>query len=119
MKKKIVVKKNNDTYQIPMNNVVYMEKDLRRIVLHLSGMEQKELVIYGSFRDLIPSLDDRFLCCHRSYIINMDEIVIMSHNQIFLSSNEGIYFGKETYRKALKVFEAYMKKREDKFSKTQ
>lgn len=119
MKKKIVVKKNNDTYQLPAQNVVYMEKDLRRIVIHLAGMETKELVVYGSFRDLIPSLDERFLCCHRSYIINMDEIVIMSQNRIFLSSNEGIYFGKETYRKALKTFEAYMKKKEDKFRKTQ
>ena len=111
MKKNIVVKKKNDTYQIPAQNVIYMEKDLRRIVIHLSGMSESELVIYGTFHDMLPSLDERFLCCHRSYIINMDEIVIMSHNQIFLSSNEGIYFGRDTYRKALKTFEAYMQKK--------
>lgn len=111
MTKNIIVKKKNDTYQIPVQNVIYMEKDLRRIVIHLSGMAEGELVIYGTFHDLIPSLDDRFLCCHRSYIINMDEIVIMSHSRIFLSSNEGIYFGRDTYRKALRIFEAYMQKK--------
>ena len=32
MKKNIIVKKNSVTYQIPPQNVVYMEKDLRRIM---------------------------------------------------------------------------------------
>ena len=91
MKKNIIVKKNSVTYQIPPQNVVYMEKDLRRIVI-------------------------RFLYCHRSYIINMDEIIIMSHNQILLSSNEGIYFGKDTYRKAQKTFEEYMQRKRKEFS---
>ena len=100
MKKNIIVKKNSVTYQIPPQNVVYMEKDLRRIVIHLSGMASSELVVY----------------CHRSYIINMDEIIIMSHNQILLSSNEGIYFGKDTYRKAQKTFEEYMQRKRKEFS---
>ena len=116
MKKNIIVKKNSVTYQIPPQNVVYMEKDLRRIVIHLSGMASSELVVYGSFHDLIPNLDERFLYCHRSYIINMDEIIIMSHNQILLSSNEGIYFGKDTYRKAQKTFEEYMQRKRKEFS---
>ena len=93
-----------------------IEKDLRRIVIHLSGMASSELVVYGSFHDLIPNLDERFLYCHRSYIINMDEIIIMSHNQILLSSNEGIYFGKDTYRKAQKTFEEYMQRKRKEFS---
>ena len=109
MKKNIIVKKNSVTYQIPPQNVVYMEKDLRRIVIHLSGMASSELVVYGSFHDLIPNLDERFLYCHRSYIINMDEIIIMS-------SNEGIYFGKDTYRKAQKTFEEYMQRKRKEFS---
>lgn len=116
MKKNIIVKKNSVTYQIPPQNVVYMEKDLRRIVIHLSGIASSELVVYGSFHDLIPNLDERFLYCHRSYIINMDEIIIMSHNQILLSSNEGIYFGKDTYRKAQKTFEEYMQRKRKEFS---
>ena len=62
MKEKIVVKKNQDTYLVPAQNVIYMEKALRKIVIHLAGMSEKELVVYGSFRDLIPDLDERFLC---------------------------------------------------------
>ena len=130
MKKNIIVKKNSVTYQIPPQNVVYMEKDLRRIVIHLSGMASSELVVYGGsrhrensclefygkFADVIHHLDHRFMFCHRSYIINMDEIIIMSHNQILLSSNEGIYFGKDTYRKAQKTFEEYMQRKRKEFS---
>ena len=116
MEKNIVVKKNSDTYQIPPQNVIYMEKDLRRIVIHLANMTKSELVVYGSFRDLIPDLDNRFLCCHRSYIINMDEIIIMSHNRIFLSSNTEIYFGKDTYRKALKIFTEYISQKKKEIS---
>ena len=42
----------------------------------------------------------------------MDEIVVMSHNQIFLTSNERISLRKrDTYRKALKIFETRGEKR--------
>ena len=98
MKKNIIVKKNSVTYQIPPQNVVYMEKDLRRIVIHLSGMASSELVVYGSFHDLIPNLDERFLYCHRSYIINMDEIIIMSVGGMPV---EDVAWGTVVYRNAL------------------
>ena len=108
MKKNIIVKKNSVTYQIPPQNVVYMEKDLRRIVIHLSGMASSELVVYGSFHDLIPNLDERFLYCHRSYIINMDAIVWMACNTIFLGTSDSVYMGRATYGKAKKIFKDYL-----------
>ena len=120
MKKNIIVKKNSVTYQIPPQNVVYMEKDLRRIVIHLSGMASSELVVYGSFHDLIPNLDERFLYCHRSYIINMDEIIIMSHNQILLSSNEeGSTSGKTLIGRLRRPLRNICRGREKNFRKTQ
>lgn len=116
MEKIIIVKKKSGTYQIPIENIIYMEKDLRRIAIHLRGMKEKEVVVYETFGEIIPQLDERFMCCYRSFIINMDEITVMSSNEIILSSNEGIYFGRDTYRKAYRIFKEYMRQKRKEIS---
>ena len=116
----LVIHKGTGIYVVELEEILYMEKALRKIRLHFNGgsrhRENSCLEFYGKFADVIHHLDHRFMFCHRSYIINMDEIIIMSHNQILLSSNEGIYFGKDTYRKAQKTFEEYMQRKRKEFS---
>ena len=106
MKKNIIVKKNSVTYQIPPQNVVYMEKDLRRIVIHLSGMASSELVVYGSFHDLIPNLDERFLYCHRSYIINMDHVTAVDE-QFRLDNGDSVLIRSRSRAQIKKTYLCY------------
>ena len=70
--------------------------------------ENSCLEFYGKFADVIHHLDHRFMFCHRSYIINMDAIVWMACNTIFLGTSDSIYMGRATYGKAKKIFKDYL-----------
>ena len=41
----------------------------------------------------------------------MDEIIVMGDGKIYVSSNDCIIFGRETYRKARKKFLRYLSKK--------
>ena len=105
---KFAVKTKNKVYVVKFKDVVYFEKDLRKIIIH---MKTGNIEFYGRFTELKPHLDERFLYCHRSYIINMDEIIVMGDGKIYVSSNDCIFFGRETYRKARKKFLRYLSKK--------
>lgn len=106
--KKLVVNKKQGIYIFFLDDIIYMEKKLRKIKLYTKGTE---IEFYGKFADILEFLDKRFLYCHRSYIINMDKIVVMSYNNIYFENNDSIYMGRETYGKARKIFDQYLKDR--------
>lgn len=105
MCKKLIFKTKRAVYALPVDSIVYMEKNLRKIRLHT---KDETIEFYGKFSDVIPMLDSRFLYCHRSYVINMDEIVIMTDNGIYVSNNECILLGRDTYGKAKRIFQDYL-----------
>lgn len=106
--KKIVVTKRSGIYVFPLDEIFYMEKNLRKIKLYTRG---SSVEFYGTFADMIPSLDRRFMSCHRSYLINMDKIVIMSGNTIFFENNDRIHLGRDTYGRARRIFCEYLAKK--------
>lgn len=104
--KKIVLGSGRITHILCPEEIIFMEKNLRKIIVHTTD---GSLEYYGRFASIIPQLDRRFMCCHRSYIINMDMIRVMAENTIFFPGNIRILFGRETYGRAKREFEAYMK----------
>lgn len=120
---RLVVKKKHGIFTYAIDDIVYMEKDLRKIRLHTrcegcgcskccSECKNCDPVeFYGKFHDIIPLLDERFLCCHRSYVINMDAIVWMCDHEIFVVNNKSIHMGKDAYGRARKIFTEYLNKK--------
>ena len=108
MRKKLIIKSKRGSYALPVEDIVFMEKRLRKILVHTMT---QSIEFYGRFSEIIPLLDNRFLHCHRSYVINMDKIVVMSYNQIFVTTNKGIYFGRDTYGRAKKIFDRYLEEK--------
>ena len=82
-----------------------MEKNLKVIIIH---MPQDEVTFYGRFIDIMDDLDDRFMYCHRSYVINMDKIVWMTDNEIYIVGNHCVHMGNNTYRRAKHIFIDYL-----------
>ena len=108
----LVIHKGTGIYVVELEEILYMEKALRKIRLHFNGgsrhRENSCLEFYGKFADVIHHLDHRFMFCHRSYIINMDARVWMACNTIFLGTSDSIYMGRATYGKAKKIFKDYL-----------
>lgn len=106
----LIVKKNHGIFVFHTDDIVYMEKNKRKIFLRTKckGCTCSETEFYGRFNEVIPHLDNRFMHCHRSYIINMDHIVWMSGCEIFIGDNISIHMGRDTYRRARKMFSEYL-----------
>ena len=69
-------------------------------------MASSELVVYGSFHDLIPNLDERFLYCHRSYIINMDHVTAVDE-QFRLDNGDSVLIRSRSRAQIKKTYLCY------------
>ena len=110
----VIIKNRQGIFVFQVEDIVYMEKNLRKICLHAriaGGQEQQQIEFYGRFAEIVTQLDDRFMHCHRSYVINMDEIVWMRGCEIFIMPNTRIHMGKDTYGRARRIFEEYLRKK--------
>ena len=70
----LIIKKRQAVFVFRVEDIVYMEKNLRKIRLHakMCGCEKYEQIeFYGRFSEIISQLDDRFMYCHRSYVITL------------------------------------------------
>ncbi len=59
--------------RIPLSNILYLESDLHKVIIHTTGGTKHS--VRGKLSDIDYLLDDRFLWCNRSYIVNMDLVV--------------------------------------------
>lgn len=64
--------------------IIYIESDKRKIILHCTDTT---IQYYYKIADLLPLLPESFAQCHKSYIVNMDYIQSISHNEILLQNS--------------------------------
>ena len=75
-------------YQIPFQEIIYFESDLRRVTLH-TGKEA--FSFYGRLRDLSEHLNPMlFVRTHASYLVNMEFIRSIRDAEVLLSTGEHI-----------------------------
>lgn len=70
------VKINGEIIDIRLSSIVYIESELRMVVIHVqNGRTQKQYKCYAAISDLENQLQDKgFLRIHKSYIVNMRNI---------------------------------------------
>jgi len=67
----IIVRNNNEIYFIHLNDIIFIEKEHRKTILHT----EKRLYMTGEpLNAIIKRLDERFLRCHKGFIINTTKI---------------------------------------------
>ncbi|MBQ6495761.1 MAG: LytTR family transcriptional regulator DNA-binding domain-containing protein [Firmicutes bacterium] len=105
MTNRIEIKISGKRYSVPYEDIVYFEKNLRKIILHT---KKGELEFYGRYCDVMPQLDERFAWCHRSYVLNMREISIISPEEVVLSDETRFRFCKSCYKRLINAFDAFL-----------
>ena len=112
-----IVKNRRGIFVLPVEDVIYMEKNLRKISLFVTDFgdaSYRKIEFYGRFEDVIPQLDERFMYCHRSYIINMDKIVWMQGCEIFVRPDIRIHMeGREKYLQNISIINTRKKQRKN------
>lgn len=70
---------------IPVNHILYLESNLRIIIMHLIHDERKEYRFYGNMTDLSEKLEDLgFLRIQKSFLVNMEYIEQMQYEKVRL-----------------------------------
>ena len=91
--------------RVDMDDIIYIEKDDREAIMVLGD---REIRWYCTMKCMKQMVDERFITCHRSYLINMDKIIRMENQNIWLEGGFNIIFGRESFRKALRIFHDYL-----------
>lgn len=106
------VKSGKRRYAVPVGEIIMMEKDKRKIIVHTV---EGEIVFYGKFDDVMPLLDERFVCPHRSYIINMDHISRLGETEIVMDADNRVCLGRTCFARLLKIYDEYVMNSENEY----
>lgn len=93
------------TEQIPLSIILYFEKEKRKIHIHST---EKRYSFYGRFEEIEEQLDERFLRCHNSYIVNIAKAQKLSDKKFFFENGRAIPISKSYYGQARNKFLDYL-----------
>lgn len=103
--KSIVVKNRKGIHRIPFADILYFEKEKRRI--HINTAEGV-ITYYGSFEELGRSLDERFVRCHNSYIVNIYRARELSERKFRFGSGKPVPVSKTYFTHVRDEFLKYL-----------
>lgn len=95
---------------VPQESILYLENKKRKVIVHTKDGSYE---FYGKLTDVVKSLDERFLHCHRSYAINMEEVAAMEDSRIHFADDGDLYLGRDTFRKTKQQVEEYHKRKKE------
>lgn len=68
------------TQQIPINTILYIESNLRKLIIHT---QQTTYHCYQKLNDIAETLkNDGFVRCHQSYLIALDKVTSYTNTQL-------------------------------------
>lgn len=101
---------NNPTMYVKIDNkntlmnpksINYIEKDGMKLIFHTCN---QKYVTYNSFTKIENCLPENFIRCHKSYIVNIDNINnIVSNNKILFDNKEHCFIGPKYKNSLLEV----------------
>ena len=99
MPRVIVLKERSISYQIPVSEILYFERVLRKTrIVSTSGEYWSKLTPAA----LLSEVDGSSFCrCHQSFYVNMQHVVSMNPDSFTLSNGKPIFISR-TYKKAAK-----------------
>lgn len=83
-----IIIQNDKRITIDYNDIIFFEtsSNIHKIILHA---KKRIIEFTGQLKDIEKQLDYRFYRCHRSYIINKDNISEIDFNELIVYMNNG------------------------------
>lgn len=103
---KSFIKIDNKNTIISEEQINYIMKDGMKSIFYT---DDKVVEVYNSFNKLESTLPVNFMRCHKSYIVNLNNItrVQSNNNLIFFGQNHHCYIGPKYKEKFMEVFNHY------------
>lgn len=93
----------NSKILVNQNEIDYIKKDGMKVIYHT---QYKEYEAYSSFSKIEENLPENFVRCHKSYIVNTQNIVNIesSNNTIYFNSKNSCSIGPKYKNNFMEVF---------------
>lgn len=100
------IKIDNKNTILDENEVEYIKKDGMKVVFHTVFREYEA---YSSFNKLESSLPNNFFRCHKSFVINLNNVknVDFVENRIYFQNNDFCEIGPKYKKSLIGVFDSY------------
>lgn len=99
-------KYGNISYPIEMNSILYVESFNNNVVINM--LNGKRITIYSKLKDIANELEENFLHCHKSYIINMNHISSYQPYKFCLSNDAEIPIPRKKYTEMINTYINYI-----------
>ena len=107
MEKYVPLVTTNCVRKILLDEIVYIMKKTRKLMI-VTDTEIYEY--YGKLEQVSRVLDRRFFACLRGCIINLDKVLRMEEQVIYMTNGEPISVGRDSFIRAKQYYTAYLKK---------
>lgn len=84
----ITIRANEKQYTIDCNEIMFIEtsSNVHKLIIHCRN---REIEFAGRIRDIEKQLDERFYRCHRSFIVNKDNIDHIDRKRYVIRMTDG------------------------------
>lgn len=93
----LTVKIGVSTFEIPFKKIMCIESEKR--ILHIR-CDDKDYDVYAKLDDVQKSLDERFIRCHKSYLVNADFVKSFEKDSFILKGEKNIPISKAMHSQA-------------------
>ena len=91
--------------RIPADDILYLERNLRETFIYTGN---KTYTTRDKLSELQQQLPSFFVCCHRSFLVNLHAVTSLHHAEIILNNGQGIPVSRAHYDDTKKAFSLLM-----------
>lgn len=102
----LAIENKKTTYAVPHRHIIFIESKGHNIIVHT---RDEEIITYGKLDELEVSLPNFFERCHKSYLINLNDIERIEGYKVILTNSISIPISRSRYQYTYQRFLDYVK----------
>ena len=111
---KLVVHQRGVVHAIPLRKICYLESRGHQIFIHTF---KERVVCYDRLESMKEHVPSHFQQCHKSYLVNFDNVRRIEHNRIILKTEEEIPISRSKYAQVREAYSRYVGQEQEMISK--
>ena len=102
---KLLIRQKGTVQAIPIREIYYLESKGHHVIVHT---RKEDVEVYGRLDSIKDKLPKCFLQCHKSYVVNMNDILFIDKNEILLKGEHRVNISRAKYGEVRELYFQYM-----------
>ena len=100
------IKNHSKSIFINIEEIVYMERNIRKNIIHFENNEQ---ICYKTLEELLKKLPDYFIRCHKSFVVNLNKVNEYNRHTLILQNGFNIPISRTFEKGASQKIKSFLK----------